>query len=85
MEGKLFVTFISLIIKSKIDEVINEQLSKENLTVKKLINILKNIRITELYNKVNYIAPLTAKQKRILSCFNINEKEIKESIDRLHL
>lgn len=85
MEGKLFVTFISLIIKSKIDDVISEQLSKENITVKKLINILKTISIIGLYNKENYVAPLTAKQKRILSCFNISEKEIKESIDMLHL
>lgn len=85
MEGKIFVTFISLIIKSKIDEVIHCKLSKENMSAKKLINQLKNIKIVQLYNGNNYVAPLTAKQKKILTAFNITEDELKKSIHQLQL
>lgn len=85
MEGKIFVTFLSLIIKAKIDEVIANQLMKENISGKKVINQLKNIRLVRLYNGNNYIAPLTAKQKKILSAFNITEEELKKSIKQLHL
>lgn len=74
MEGKIFVTFLSLIIKAKIDEVITNHLMKENISVKKVINQLKNIRVVRLYNGNNYITPLTAKQKKTLSAFNITEE-----------
>lgn len=84
-EGKIFVTFISLIIKAKIDEVIHCKLIKENISAKKLINQLKNIKIVQLYSGENYISPLTAKQKKILEAFNITEDEIKKSINQLHL
>lgn len=85
MNGKLFAAFISLIIKTKIDEVIDTKLKKESISAKKLINQMKTIKLTKLYDGKLYIMPLTAKQKKILTAFNITEQEIKESINKLPL
>lgn len=79
MRGKIFVIFISLILKSVIDTKI------KNSTVKKIINELKKIKIQELTNGEEYIAPLTKKQKDILALFDTNETELKESIRSLPL
>ena len=79
MNGKLFIVFISLILKSMIDNKI------KNTTVKKVINELKKIKIQILANGEEYIAPLNKKQKEILKQFNIDENELKTSIGRLPL
>lgn len=79
MRGKIFVIFISLILKSVIDTKI------KNTTVKKIINELKKIKIQALTNGEEYIAPLTKKQKDILALFDTNETELKESIRQLPL
>lgn len=79
MRGKMFVIFISLILKSVIDTKI------KNTTVKKIINELKKIKLQRLNNGEEYIAPLTKKQKDILALFDTNEKELKESIRQLPL
>ena len=80
MNGKLFAAFISLIIKTKIDEVIDTKLKKESISAKKLINQMKTIKLTKLYDGKLYIMPLTAKQKKILTAFNITEQEIKVAV-----
>lgn len=79
MRGKIFIIFISLILKSVIDTKIKD------CTVKKIINETKKIKIQILANGEEYIAPLTKKQKDILSLFDTNENELKESIRQLPL
>lgn len=77
--GKMFIVFLSLILKSVIDSKIKDT------TVKKIINEVKKIKLQILSNKEEYISPLTKKQKDILSLFNITENELKESIRQFPL
>lgn len=79
MQGKIFITFISLIIKSVIDNKITD------MSVKKVINEMKKLKIQILANNEEYIGPLTKKQKDIIKQFNINEEELKKSVNQLPL
>lgn len=79
VKGKIFVIFLSLIIKSVIDN------KEKEITVKKVINELKKIKLQILPNGEQYISPLTKKQKEIFKLFNITEEQIKESVRQLPL
>lgn len=78
-KGKIFVMFLSLIIKSVLDE------TDSNLSNKKVMNELKKIKVMILADGKYYIPPLNKKQKEILKKHNISEDEIKKSINQLHL
>ncbi len=76
-EGKIFIGFISLILKSYIENKLKKYLYERNTSVKMILKELSNIRIVELNGRDTLHTPLTSKQKNILSYFNVNEDEIK--------
>lgn len=75
-DGKLFASFISLILKSQVENVLKDYFKKNNSTVRKVFKELDKIRISNLDNKSKIISPLTHKQKEILSYFGITESDI---------
>lgn len=81
LSGKMFITFLSLILKAQIDEKINN----EKVTTKMVLKEVDKIKLQVLMNDNSYIAPLTKKQKEIFSKFNITEDEVKESVNQLHI
>ncbi len=80
IEGKIFTMFIALILKSFIENKARDLMNEQNITTKKLFKELNKIKIIELDGKRKLEAPLTAKQKKILKCFDISEEKIYASI-----
>ena len=77
-EGKIFVAFIGLIIKSHMENILSEYMDNNNSTIEKVIRELKKIKVVTLQNGKRLINPLTKKQKEILTFFKITEIDIKD-------
>lgn len=82
-EGKLFVGFISLIIKSYIEYKLKHYFSENNSTVEKVLRELQKIKLIKINNGQSLMAPLTSKQKKILKEFDIVECDIVSYINSL--
>lgn len=85
VSGKMFITFISLIMKSQIIKNMNKEINQDNMSTKKVLLELKKIKKTTIHDKDTLMQPLTKKQKDILIKFNITEEEIKESLFQMHI
>jgi len=79
-DGKLFIAFISLILKSILDNIIGEFNRKNNLTIEKNIKELSKIRIVTLSNGTSLVNPITKKQRVILENFGLSEQDIIDSV-----
>jgi len=77
-EGKIFVAFIGLIIKSHMENILSEYMDTNNGTIEKVIRELKKIKVVTLQNGKILMNPLTKKQKEILTFFKITEIDIKD-------
>ena len=77
-EGKIFVAFIGLIIKSHMENILSEYMDTNNSTIEKVIRELKKIKVVTLQNGKRLMNPLTKKQKEILTFFKITEIDIKD-------
>ena len=77
-EGKIFVAFIGLIIKSHMENILSEYMDTNNSTIEKVIRELKKIKVVTLQNGKRLMNPLTKKQKEILTFFKITETDIKD-------
>ena len=80
MEGKIFVAFISLIIKSYLQNKLKAYLIEKHLILQEVMNELAKIKIITKGNRKELMQPLTKKQKEILSYFSITEEDIKSSL-----
>lgn len=85
VSGKIFITFIALILKSQINKIMDEEIKQNKIGIKKLLLELKKIKVTTLHNEDTILLPLTKKQKDILKKFNITSEEIKKSVLQMHL
>jgi len=72
-EGKLFVAFIGLILRSVLLQAIKGNGSTKRLTLKKVIRELEKIQQINLKDGTHYTLPLTSTQKTILKALNIEE------------
>lgn len=79
-DGKMFVAFISLIIKSHMENKLTKYMSSNNTTIEKVIRKLKKIKVVKMHNGKRMMNPLTKKQKEILKYFGIQEKDIKSHL-----
>jgi transposase len=69
-DGKIFVTFISCIIRSYLMNKLNQYLSDNSVSLKKVFNQLSNIIIISNANGFRFTKALTKKQKQILKSFS---------------
>lgn len=82
-DGKMFVAFISLILRSILENTIGEFNRKNNLTIEKVMKELSKIRVVHLSNGTSLLNPITKKQRMILENFGLTEENIVKSISGL--
>lgn len=75
-DGKVFVSFISLILRSWLNEKIYEYKKISHLTLKKIILKLGDIQVLHNNNDVRYLKSVTKEQKKILDYFGLNTDDI---------
>lgn len=71
-EGKLFVAFLGLIMRSVFMQAIKENEATERLTMKKVIRELEKIQHLQLKDGTTHMLPLTSTQKIILKALTID-------------
>lgn len=87
LQSKVFITFIAMIVRNEIFEKLEElrKRNKKDYTVPAVINELENIEVSR-NNQGKYMRryALNAKQKRMLSQFEITEKYIDKEIQEIN-
>lgn len=84
-DGKMFIAFISLILRSILENIIGEFNRKNNLTIEKVMKELSKIRVVQLSNGTSLLNPITKKQRMILENFGLTEENILESVHNLKM
>ena len=71
-EGKLFVAFLGLIIRTVFMQAIKDNEATERLSMKKVIRELEKIQRLQLKDGNTHMLPLTSTQKTILNALTID-------------
>ena len=69
--GKTFVTFIALVIRTFMWGKLTHILSVKSTSLKKIFNQLENVTIMASYTKGRFTKALTKNQKDILAAFGV--------------
>lgn len=75
--GKAFVLFVALVIRTYIMCKLKKHLDEKSTSLKKVFNQLSNITVITTGGKVRFTKALTKEQKLILSAFNAHEDILK--------
>ena len=76
LHGKLFVIYISLILKSHINKIMRENNLYRNYTIIELLKEVNKIKKVELNEKKCYLTDITSKHQKIYSAFGIEPPNI---------
>lgn len=82
-DGKIFVAFIALILRSYISKnlpKLKNELKKQNLTVQEILLELEKIKTATLSNNKTIMMALTNNQKKILKAYEISDN-MQEALD----
>lgn len=79
-DGKMFIAFVSLILRSILENTIGEFNRKNNLTIEKIIKELSKIRLVNLSDETSILNPITKKQRIILENFGLSDEDVIRSI-----
>lgn len=79
-DGKLFVSFIALILRSWLNQKVGEYKTRKHLTLTNIINKLSDIQILHTKAETRYIKSVTKEQNEILECFGLDENIIDDII-----
>ena len=72
MHGKMFVTFLSLIIQTEITNQLYKSSLSKTYSVPELFMELRKIRLfSRSFNKTPFLSEISKKQRTIFSAFNI--------------
>jgi len=71
LEGKVFVGFLSLILRSYMAYVLRSCVETKHLTFERVLLELEKIRVVTLGDKTQMITPLTKLQRTILETFKV--------------
>lgn len=82
-EGKIFIAFIALILRSIIENVLGDFIRKNNLTIEKIIKELAKIRVVTFTNGTSLLNPITKKQRLILDAFGLTPEDILHSVENI--
>jgi transposase len=77
-DGKVFVGFLALILRSYFMKKIKTDKETKNLTLEKVLRELRKIKIVNLSDMSKHISPLTKLQKTIFSALNVSPEGIKD-------
>lgn len=78
-DGKMFIAFVSLILRSILENIISTYNRKNNMTIEKVIKELSKIRVVSFANGKSLLNPITKKQREILQEFGLSEDDIIQS------
>jgi hypothetical protein len=84
-DGKMFIAFVSLILRSILENIIGEFNRKNNLTIEKVMKELSKIRVVTLSNGTSLLNPITKKQRMIFENFGLSEEDIIKSVNALKI
>ena len=73
-DGKLFVAFLGLILRSVLMQAIKGNEETQRLTMKKVVRELDKIQQIRLKDGSHHTLPLTSLQKKILRALKIDEQ-----------
>jgi transposase len=79
-EGKVFVGFLALVVRSYLLSHVKAKPETKDLTLNKVLIELKKIKVITMPDTQKIIAPLTRMQKTILSALAIDTKELMNSV-----
>ena len=71
MEGRLFLTYLSLILYSELSRVMNEKDLFRSYTVSEVLFELKKLRIVSLSNGKVYLTEISKKQRMLFEQFDV--------------
>ena len=84
-DGKIFIAFVSLILRSILENVIGDFNRKNNLTIEKVMKELSKIRIVNFTDGTSLLNPITKKQRIILENFGLTEEDVIQSARNIKL
>ena len=79
-EGKTFVTFLAIVIRSYFTSQLSNYMTTHSASLKKVLNQLGNILLVSNQGKKCFAKALIRKQKEILNAFHATE-EITNSLN----
>jgi transposase len=83
-DGKIFIAFVSLILRSILENVIGTYNRKNNMTIEKVMKELSKIRVVSFANGKSLLNPITKKQREILQEFGLSETDIIQSAKNIN-
>lgn len=71
MEGRLFLTYLSLIIHSALSQIMKEQDLYKSYTLSEVIYELKKLRVVTLNSGKSYLTEISKKQRTLFEKFGV--------------
>jgi len=71
MEGRIFLTFLSLILYSEVSRVMKEKDLYKTYTLSEVFFELKKLRIVTLTNGKSYLTEVSKKQRNLFEKFEV--------------
>ncbi len=84
-DGKIFIAFVALILRSIMENKIGKFNKKNNFTIEKILKELSKIKVVSYSNSNLLLNPITKKQRAILNEFGISEDDVIESLKNVRL
>ncbi len=78
--GRLFIKFIALIIRTKIMNVIKNDKNLKKYSINEIIAELKKLKVNTFDDKNKFLTEFTKKQKLIFKAFNIDIEKMEKAI-----
>ena len=84
LEGRLFLMFLSIIVRSHISKIMKEQKISKKLSFKELLMELKKLKSVHMINGKKHLTEISKKQKIIFKAFGINHPTANTAALRYH-
>jgi len=84
MDGKMFVSFIALIIRSYLFNKLSDYLEKSKSSLAEVLDELRMIKVVKTSDGVLLCNPVTKRQRTILACFDRSEDDLKDAVSRFN-
>lgn len=77
-DGKIFVTFISLILRSWMNQKLYDYKKGTKLTLKKIIYKLDDIKVLHSKKECRYLKTVTKEQRNLMQIFGLNTEDLEK-------
>jgi transposase len=82
MEGKAFVAFIALILRSYVHNRLKDYMSQQSLSLAQIFDELRMIKAVKIRDGMLLSNPITKKQRTILSYFGKEDQDIQKELKK---